>query len=98
MCSKHKIILVPIYLQTYFILYIAFEKNITGYENMKASAKRRGVEIQQSAAQGAIQRRRARLVGKSSWLIHLHKDEDSIRKSGELRAVSQVAAPGSNYM
>ena len=30
-------------------------------------------------------------------LIHLHKDEDNIRKSGELRAVSAVAAPGSNY-
>ena len=40
---------------------------LTGYENMKATARRRGVEIHQSAAQGAIQRRRARLVGKSSW-------------------------------
>ena len=31
---------------------------LTGYENMKATARRRGVEIHQSAAQGAIQRRR----------------------------------------
>ena len=40
---------------------------LNGYENMKYAAMKRGEDIHKSAASGAIARRRAKLVGKSSW-------------------------------
>ena len=40
---------------------------LVGYENIKSTAEKKGEGIHKSAASGAVQRRRARLIGKSSW-------------------------------
>ena len=40
---------------------------LLGYENIKLEAKKSGMGIHKSAAEGAVARRRKKLVGKSSW-------------------------------
>ena len=40
---------------------------LLGYKNMKLVAKKSGMGIHKSAAEGAVARKRKKLVGKSSW-------------------------------
>ena len=40
---------------------------LTGYENMKLAAEKSGSGIHKGAAESAVERRRKKLVGKSSW-------------------------------
>ena len=56
---------------------------LTGYENMKQAAQESGSGIHKGAAEGAVERRRKKLVGKSSWF-----------KSSPKQKASRVERPG----
>ena len=50
---------------------------LTGYENMVSRAKRTGSGLHRSAAEGAQERRRKKLLAKSSWFRSAPKTDNS---------------------
>ena len=50
---------------------------LVGYENMKIAAEEAGGSIHKGAAEGAVERRRKKLVGKATWFKGSSKQKTS---------------------
>ena len=55
---------------------------LTGYENMKQAAQESGSGIHKGAAEGAVERRRKKLSGKSSWFKSSPKHKARVERPG----------------
>ena len=58
---------------------------LVGYENMKTDAEEAGGSIHKGAAEGAVERRRKKLVGKSSWFKGSSKQKTRVENTGKRR-------------
>ena len=63
---------------------------LTGYENMKQAAQESGSGIHKGAAEGAVERRRKKLVGKSSWFKSSPKQKARVERPGK-RKIGDVS-------
>ena len=59
---------------------------LIGYENMKLAANKSGSGIHKGAAEGAVERRRKKLVGKSSWFKSSPKQKARAERPGKRKA------------
>ena len=59
---------------------------LTGYENMKLAAEKSGSGIHKGAAEGAVERRRKKLIGKSSWFKSSPKQKARVERPGKRKA------------
>ena len=68
---------------------------LVGYENMKVTAEKSGCGLHKNAAEGAVERRRKKLIGKSSWFKSAPKSKtketrSSQRKAGVIKPQTQT--------
>ena len=61
---------------------------LTGYENMKQAAQESGSGIHKGAAEGAVERRRKKLVSKSSWFEGSPKQKTRVENTGKRRTTA----------
>ena len=64
---------------------------LVGYENMKVTAEKSGCGLHKNAAEGAVERRRKKLIGKSSWFKSAPKSKT--RETGPRRRKAGVTKP-----